>query len=247
MAEDVNGVAVVDVQQRYIPDVSIATTPTLQQRIDLGFANTSGNTETLNFNGKYQLINHTQGYHGEMLHIGVEGGLLVTKDGGSTTNEEYTTTFKLEQEFANAWSLYFRLDWLRNRFKNFNHKIMIGKGVGKEILSGSYGTLKLKLGGAYNIQHYHNTQASDYFGSFTQYLSYQRVFQNQSNFYIKVGASESFEELKDYEIIGVLGVTFQLGEGFHLVVEEEMDYDALPAVGFETHDSKTIVRLGYRF
>lgn len=246
--EDVNGVEVIDVQERYTHDVSIEKSKELKQRIDLGFANTSGNTDTLNFNGKYGLNYSMEGYRSEALNIGLEASSVLTKDSGTTTNEEYSALLKLEQELKRDWSVYMRVDWLRNVFKNFDHKTMIGLGVGKILFKDESHTLQIKVGGAHNRENYSNTQENETFSSLTQYLEYENRLYQTSKFYLKAGASENLDAMgDDYEILGVIGVNFLLHKDFHFTVEEEISYDALPSIGFKKSDTKTIVRLGYKF
>jgi len=59
---------------------------------------------------------------------------------------------------------------------------------------------------------------------------------------------ENFDDMgKDYEATLLLGLNFVLSENMHFTLEEELNYDNLPPIGFDKTDTKSIVRLGYKF
>ncbi len=59
---------------------------------------------------------------------------------------------------------------------------------------------------------------------------------------------ENFDDLgTDYEATALLGLDFTLSEAMHINIEEEFNYDNLPPAGFKKTDTKSIVRLGYKF
>lgn len=221
--------------------------PGAQQSIYLGFANTTGNTETLNLNGKYNLLYGTTGYQEKALNIIFDMSAFVTETDGTRDNEEYVVNFHVEQYVVKKWLAYIDINWLRNVFRNFDSKLMLGAGVGNEIFNDGKQNLKLKVGIAYNIEQYSNDQADHDFTSFTQYLEYNNQFNKVSSLYIKFGASENLSNFQDYDLIATAGFKFEVAKDLSLSIEEEIRYDKIPPVGFKDTDTKTIIRVGYNF
>lgn len=241
-------IKVTDVEAVYTNKAKVEAKRELTQHIDLGLANTTGNTKTLNVNGKYALSFTTDGYQGNALKVAFDTGAYVTKNDGVKDNEEYRANLGLEQYVANGWLGYTSLNWLRNKFQNYDNKFAIGAGVGKELFNDGQHTLKFKLGGAYNIEDYSNTQPTEKFGSLNEYLEYNNQINKVSKLYVKVGAMQNMEDFSnDYEVSTVAGFNFAVAEQVSVTIEEEIKYDNLPPVGFDKTDTKSIMKVGYSF
>jgi len=241
-------IAVSDVEGTYGAGVKTEALKGLQQGINLGFANTTGNTETLNLNGKYTLGYSTEGYASKILNIAFNASAYLTKSNDVTDNEEYSLNLGLEQYITdNNWLAYANASWLRNTFRNFDNKLLIGAGVGKELFNDNQHILKAKVGIAYNIESYTNNQNDHKFTSLTEYIEYDNILNKTSLLYIKFGASENFDDFNDYELLAVAGFNFTVAENLNVTIEEEVRYDKIPPVGFNTTDTKSIVRVGYSF
>lgn len=246
--DDVNGVKVSDVGDKYGYSTDNTKLGELVQKIDVGFANTTGNTDTLNFNGKYTFAYARKGYADQPLHIGFNISAFRTEDDSTITNEEYSAKIHLDQELKDKWLVYLFGNWLRNEFRNFDNKIIVGTGVGKVLFDDGQHVWKAKVGLAYNSEAYTNAQETETFISFTQYIEYKNSLNKTSKLYVKAGASENFEDFtQDYELLGVIGLDFIVTTNLHVIIEEEISYDALPPVGFKKTDTKSIIRLGYTF
>jgi putative salt-induced outer membrane protein YdiY len=236
-----------NVAEKYDMTGSIDAKKPLEQKIDIGFANTTGNTETLNLNAKYALLALREGYAGRELKLSFDAGVYLTENDGTRDNEEYTVKMAAEQMLYDEWLVYGTIRWLRNTFRNYDSKTFVGIGVGKKLVDTPKHLFAIKLGTAYNDEVYSDEQPDQQFGSLTEYAEYRYRFNDTNEAYVQVGASENFEDFDDYEILSVLGVDVALNDTLHLVVEEEIRYDNVPPVGFEKTDTKSIVRLGYTF
>jgi len=245
-AEDVQ---VTDVEAEYSNKGKVEATQELKQSINLGFSSTTGNTKTLNINGKYNLSFITTGYQRNPLKISTDISAFFTENNRVKSNEEFVANLGLEQIIANGWLGYMGINWLRNPdFRNYDNKSAIGIGLGKELYNDGKQIFIAKIGTAYNIEDYANNQTTEKFGSLNEYIEYRNRLNNVSKFYIKAGAMQNFDDMKeDYQATGVLGLNFTVGENVNLSIEEEVAYDNLPPVGFKKTDTKSIVRLGYNF
>ncbi len=245
---DVNGVKVSDVSDRYSYSEETTKLGESVQKIDIGFANTTGNTDTLNFNGKYTFKYAKKGFNDQPLHIGFSASAFRTEDDSQLTNEEYRAKLYLDQELKNNWLVYTFTDWLKNEFRNFDNKWTAGAGIGKILLDDGQHVWKAKIGFAYNSEAYSNAQETETFSSLTQYIEYKNSLNKTSKLYVQAGASENFENFtNDYELLGVIGLDFTVSSHLHVILEEEVSYDSLPPIGFKKTDTKTIIRLGYTF
>jgi len=247
IAEDIT--TLTDIEAKYTNKKEVKATEKLKQSLNLGFSTTTGNTEILNLNAKYDLSFITGGYQNNPLKIAFDSSVFFAENDNTRTNEEYLANLGLEQIVIDGWLGYTGLSWLRNpKFKNYDNKTSIGVGVGKELFNNGKDLLTLKLGTSYNIEDYANTQETEEFGALNEYISYSNKLNKISNFYLKIGAMQNFDDMSnDYEIISSTGLNFAVAENINLTLEGEVTYDNTPTVGFEKYDTKTIVRLGYNF
>lgn len=242
-----DAVKVSDVEAQYSAKTTVEASDELKQSINLGFASTTGSTETLNLNGKYTMSFTTIGYAEETLKVGFDASAFVTENNDVKDNEEFTANLGLEQYLTDGWLGYASMNWLKNEFTGFDSKFSVGAGAGKELYNDGSNSFKIKLGVAYNIEKYVDNQPEKKYTSLNEYLEYNHKFNDVSNLYIKVGASENFDDFEDYEVLTVAGFNFAVADDISVVIEEEVRYDKVPPVGFDTTDTKTIVRVGYNF
>ena len=228
----------------------------LKQSINLGFANTTGNSETTTFNGKYTADFATDGYNNQELRVAFDFSAFYNKVEDADTTDEYTANLGLEQNIANGWFGYAMANWYRNEDLGYKNKTMLGAGIGKILFATEVHSLKVKLGAAYNMADFSGLSvaeaatADDSYGVLTQYVEYHRVLNEVSNFYAKIGASESFEEMSDVEGTAVLGLNFSVADRISVSVEEEIKYNGLDVfsdVLDNKADTKTVIRVGYNF
>ena len=237
-----------DIKAQYAADTKVKATKELKQSIQLGFANTTGNTDTLNLNGRYAMSVTTTGFREKALKIAFDTSAFLTENDGTRDNEEYTANLGLEQSIIDGWLGYASINWLRNQFTNYDNDMAVGVGAGKELYNDGAHTLKAKLGVAYNVEDYSNDQENKKFASLNQYFEYNNKLNETSALYVKLGAMENFEDFSnDYQFTVVAGLHFAVAENLSVTIAEELRYDALPPVGFDKTDTKSIVRIGYSF
>lgn len=244
----VMAVEVTDVEATYSNRSVNGVSEQTKQSINLGFANTTGNSDTMSLNGKYSLASKVEGYDDKALKFMFDTSLFVTKNAGVTNYEEYLVNLVLEQYITDSWLIYGSVDWLRNKFINYDNKLAIGAGLGNELFADETHSLKLKVGFAYNVEEFSNAQAKNEFTSLNEYLEYDNKISDTSKLYIKVGAMQNIDDFSnDYDFLSVIGLSVTLSDKLSLTIEEEIRYDGLPPVGFDKTDTKTIIRVGYNF
>ncbi len=238
-----------DVEGTYSNNSKIEASSQLKQSLNAGFTSTTGNTKTLNINGKYDLSYMTRGYNGEDLKVALDASAFYSKNNSLKDNEEAIINFGLEQLIYDGWQGYMGINWLYNPiFKNYDSKTSMGFGLGKELYKDATQTLVAKLGTSYNIENFANNQVTNKYTGLNEYLEYHNQLNSISKLYIKAGAMQNLDDMtNDYQATGILGVNFVVAQNISLSLEEEVAYDNTPALGFQKKDSKSIVRLGYNF
>ncbi|MBN2250071.1 MAG: DUF481 domain-containing protein [Campylobacterales bacterium] len=237
-----------NVETQYGVNKNMKATKELTQSIQVGFANTTGNTDTLNLNGRYRISFTIPGYKDKDLLVAFDSTAFLTENNDTRDSEEYTANFGLEQSITDGWLSYASINWLRNTFTNYDNQFAIGAGIGKELYNDGRHVFKAKLGVAYNIEDYSNAQENKRFGSLNHFFEYNNKLNATNNLYVKLGAMENFEDFSDdYRFTAVAGLIFAVAENMSVSIEEELRYDALPPIGFDKTDTKSIVRIGYDF
>ncbi len=217
------------------------------QHIEAGFSNTSGNTKTTSFNAKYTYSHNTRFYELHKMNYTLEASLFMARDDDKRTAEEYKVLFNARQPLPNKWLSYLSIGWLKNDFQNFSNKVDLSIGLGKILFSDKKQHLILKLGPAVNYEDYTSGGNRSY-TSLNEYIEYQRRIKEYSKFYIKIGAKENFSDMqKDYEINSLIGLSVAVEDRIDLTIEYNAFYDNLPSENIDKKDTKTVIRLGYRF
>jgi putative salt-induced outer membrane protein YdiY len=227
---------------------TLATAQELKQNINIGFSSTTGNSETLNLNGKYDAIFSTNGYNNEALKVIFNTSAFTTESNNIKDNEEYKVNLGLEQIIGNGWLGYSSISWLKNNFLNLNHKASIGAGMGKELFKNGQHSIKAKFGVAHNIEQYKNTQKDHDFTSLNEYIEYNNQLNEISNFFLKFESLENFNDFqRDYEMIGTVGLNLDIAENVNIILSQEIHYDNVPPIGTNKNDTKSLATVGYHF
>ena len=220
----------------------------LKQNINIGFMSTTGNTETVNLNGKYDALFSTNGYNNEELNVIFDASAFTTENNNIKNNEEYKVNLGLEQFIGNGWLGYTSISWLKNNFLNFKHKASIGAGMGKELYKNGQHSIKAKLGVAHNLERYNNDQKDHDFTSLNEYIEYNNQLNKVSTLFLKFGALENFDDFRrDYEMIGTVGLNLDIAENINVVLSQEIRYDNVPPIGMNKNDTKSLATIGYHF
>ena len=236
--------------------ITLASTPNkkktnpLTQAINFGFSNTTGNADTLTFNGSYRINYHTLGYRQKKLNLSFRISAYVAKYNGVKKDEEFNEYFNVSQDLINGWAGYTSATWMRNTFYNLENKVSLGSGISKELYKDNNHRLKIKLGLSYNKEEYlyaiQNNQENAYF-ALNESIEYNAKINDKNTFHLKIMASENFDNFsRDLELSTVAGINMAISEKISLTVEETIRYATIPA-GEKFTNTKTIIRIGYSF
>ena len=238
-----------NVENKYFKKIDIPIKNNIEQNIHFGFLYTTGNTQSLNLNGEYDIAMLQEGYKGKDLRYIFSSSVYLSEIDKTKSNEEYQASMGIEQSLANDWSAYVSADWYRNpEFRNLDNKASFNIGVGNDVFKNETQNIKIKLGLAYNIEDYTNTQKIKQFRSINEYIEYTNTINNHSRFVMKLGSLQNVLHFSsDYEILGVVSLEVKITKSLHIKLSEELMFDSLPSVGLERTDSKTLISIGYNF
>lgn len=221
----------------------------ISHTVNFGYTGTTGNSKTLNVTGKYDMALKTIGISNKELNVKFDASAFYSESQEVKDNEEYATNLNLEQFIFDKWLSYASLNWLTNEFKNFDSKLVIGVGLGREMFNRPNSSLKIKLGLAQSLESYTDGSSDQDFTSLTQAIEYEYRFNKVSKFFAKMAFLEAIDDFSNnYEGTGTIGFNFQIAKKVTLNIEEEIRYDNLVVgAGTKEVDTKTIIKVGYTF
>ena len=238
-----------NVEKKYFLKNELKIDENLKQNLHFGFSSTTGNTETMYFNGRYTLSFTQSGYHDLPLKFSLLSNAYFNKSKNKKRNEEYLIDMGLEQILYRKWLGYVFARWLKSpNIQKYNHKISANFGIGNKIIDNDNHSLKIKIGIAHNTENYSSSKATRRYESMNEYIEYSNKINENSNLNIKLGTIQNLSNISnDYEMLSVIGFDFAISENISLTIEEELHYNAIPTQGLEKINSKSLMSLGYLF
>ncbi len=109
---------------------------------ELGFVQTSGNTDTSSLNLKAKGIND-----GDDWRTTLEAGALQSKDTGTTTSEKYNAAIQGDWKGLSVGYLFVRLGYEQDKFGGYNSRTSETIGYGFDILKEADMTWNAEIGG----------------------------------------------------------------------------------------------------
>jgi len=238
-----------NVEKKYFLKNELEIDEKLKQNLRFGFSSTTGNAETMYFNGKYTLSFTQSGYRNLPLKFSLLSNAYFNKSKNKKRNEEYLIDVGLEQVLYKKWLGYMFARWLKSpNIQKYNHKISANFGIGNKIIDNDDHSLKIKIGIAHHAENYSTDKDTKRYESLNEYIEYHNKINENSDINIKLGTIQNLSDLSnDYEMLGVIGFDFAISKNIRLTIEEELHYEAIPTEGLEKLNSKSLMSLGYLF
>jgi putative salt-induced outer membrane protein len=107
----------------------------------LGFLGTSGNTDTTNMSGAFEIQ-----YEAEKWTHKFEAAAINASEDNDTTAEAYTAGWKSERQLTDVNFLFGRLDWRKDRFSGYDTQFSQTVGYGHRLIETEKHTLNAELG-----------------------------------------------------------------------------------------------------
>lgn len=111
---------------------------------ELGFIETSGNSDTQSLNGKFAIAREKGNYK-----IGLKTDALSSKESGTTSKEKYTAELKTEYSLDEFDYLTSNITYEDDRFSGFEYQYTFSVGYGYRAWNDENGKLDLEIGPGY--------------------------------------------------------------------------------------------------
>jgi len=111
---------------------------------ELGFVNTTGNTETVALNFKLNFIRT-----GKRWRHRFTGTALNTSEDGNTDNERYTAEVQSDRKLSDKSWLFGAFRWDADKFGSYDPQVSLTAGYGHQLMKSEKHELKGELGAGY--------------------------------------------------------------------------------------------------
>lgn len=129
-----------------------ASAEPLTGEAELGYVQTSGNSETSNVNAKLKLVKETENWKHEANFSGL-GSSSEDQDTGveKTTAEKYRGELKSDRKLDERSFLYVISTYEKDRFGAFDYEVTAGVGYGYKVIADESMNLQLEAGPGYRF------------------------------------------------------------------------------------------------
>lgn len=142
--------------------VLTASAEPLKGEAELGYVQTTGNSETTNINAKLKLLKETEHWEHEANFSGLGNSSTVKEDDDNnpatpkvkrdeTTAEKYRADLKSDRKLDDRSSLFVLSTYDKDRFGAFDHEVTAGIGYGYKVIAEDDMKLKFEIGPGYRF------------------------------------------------------------------------------------------------
>lgn len=216
----------------------------LDGNVNLGYSQTSGNTETENFNLAGKLVTWYRPHRGTLR---AEANRSSNRGNENTNND--LASLKYDRFLTRQWYAYAFGQWYRDKFKDLDAQWQGSVGLGYQFWRSRRRSLYIEAGPGYITESYINATREDrdftimrWAADLSYYIWYKKIeFYHYQEGFVDLGDSG------EYSLRTRTGFRFPLVDDLSFYIQYNWDYDNQPATGKDGTDEKTLVGLGYKF
>jgi putative salt-induced outer membrane protein YdiY len=218
------------------PDKPPPPPPFVTAKFNLGYVNTSGNTNVSTLNLSDQVVVNTSPVN----KITQNFGLVYGTNENHVQTELWTASLKDEYSFTKHIGLYALVGFDRNTFAGINRRVEEGGGLAIVPIDAPHDRFEIDAGISYIEQQIVPTMVID--SSSTTYaaargaLIYRHTFIKDTYFQQTVEAIPDLRITQDYRVNSQSDVVAPVSKHIAIKVGYGIRYDNLPPVGFKTTD-----------
>lgn len=203
---------------------------------ELSFTNTAGNSRAATFAADNSFL-----YDWERASVELKAGVLVEKEKGRVTGEQYDASEKVVRKAAGKLYLYELFRWDRDRFSGVRERYGLSAGGGEELLRTGKDRLVAEIGTGYVFEE--RTDRRDDFQSIRLYARYVRTLSPTARFSQDAEYLHSVADERDYRFNAETAVTAAVSGKVSLKVSCKWKRLGSPSPGFVKDDTTTGVAL----
>ena len=209
---------------------------------ELGFVNTTGNTESTAFNMKLNFIRT-----GKRWRHRFTGTALMTSENGDKDNERYTMEIQSDRKLSEKSWLFGAFRWDADKFGSYDPQLSLTTGYGRQLMKSEKHELRGEIGGGYRKLEARVTGVtnSEFIGRFLLDDSWQ-VFASTlwtNRLLVEAGSSNTFTQFNS-------GLSVSMNSKFAVKLGYEVRHNTdLPDDIADSENTDTIssVNLVYNF
>jgi len=188
---------------------------------ELGYVNTSGNTdtETFGFDGN---IKKSWGKHGAILKADAAYG----KSGDTTTKKKAFAEFSYDYALSDVLAFNYVLGYKYDAFSGFDYQAYTGPGLKYKAIVEKNQTLDLTASILYSLDNNNavGSTDSDSYSSYRLEAEYMYAFSKDVKFTQNLNYRASFEESDKYFIFSKTALTTKVSDNISAGVSYKIDY-----------------------
>lgn len=197
---------------------------------DIGFVNTTGNSEVTTLN-----VGERVDYKTGRLGLAQTLGTVYGRTGGETNTSLWRGSLRADYALAPRLATYARVGFDRNRFAGIARRLDEGVGLAYRLLETGRDTLTTEAGGSL-VQQRSTRGVSDAFAAARGAATYRHQFTGKAYFLQLAEALQNLETGKDLLINTESSLVAPLSSSIALKVSYVIRFDNLPEPGLEKSD-----------
>ena len=237
------------------------TDQALVTHTELGYIQTSGNTETKTFNLDAK-AKKSWGHH--IFGLMFDG--QYADDDGKETKNKFVTELEYDYEFTDRFSFDYLLGYKSDKFSGFEYQAYTGPGLAYKAIVSDTHNLELSGNILYSMDSYEDVYRDDngdvinypaptdtgtldaeaydddYFGYKLKGIYAWQILENLK-FDQELSIRGSAEEVDNYFVFSKTGISSKLSDMFSAGISYKVDYINLPAEGKESTDTTLTANL----
>ncbi len=211
--------------------LAVLPADTITAKADLGFVNTSGNSEVTSVNAGNR-VELTGGAWG----VTQAFGMIYGRTDGETSTSQYRASLRGERGIAPRVELFLLTEFDRNTFAGISSRYAQSAGVAVAVVAGDRDQLDLEVGAGYTWQNAVGPAPDREFSVGRAAARYRRALGEKAEFVQVVEFLPNFKEGDDRRVNSETSLSAPITTGIAMKASYVIRYDGLPQPGFETTD-----------
>ena len=211
-------------------------------RVNLGTSKSSGNTDNASLNIDAEAVGR-----GEKDRITLLTEFNLEATDGEETADNQRLVGQYDRFISEQWFAYLQGSAERDKFQDLNLRTTIGPGAGRQIIDTEKTSLSVEFGPTFVNEDFGTALDREFLTGRWAVKFDMFVFDGFAQLFHSHEGLINLEDTGDILIRTRQGARIPLRSDLNMAAQVNLDYDAEPAPGRDTMDTKYILSLGYRF
>ena len=211
--------------------LALVPADTITVKADLGFVNTSGNTEvtTVNAGNTLELTGGAWG-------VKQAFSMIYGRTDGETSTSQYRASLRGDRGVSERLTLFVLTEFERNAFAGLSSRYTQSVGVGVAVIAAARDKLDLEVGAGYTWQNAVRPTPDREFSAGRVAARYRRQLGEKAEFSQLIEFLPNFKESEDRRFNAETALSAPIAAGIAMKASYLIRHDGLPEPGFEKTD-----------